>query len=364
MLFCDKHFEREFLKVEKWSQYICIPLFTIFSILFLTPYPFSHERGHIIFHTVFSFVGVISIWYSIRFIIFFFRKHYFKLSYSLRLTFQLIVTSIVTVLIIWILDQIGDWYFIYRLNLCKDYTDFDLKNLYLVTIIFTFLINTIYESFYLFHRLSETAVETERYKKDSIEAQYQNLTSRLNPYFLFNSLNTLTTVVEEDPIKAVKYIRELSVVYRYVLNSQKLTWADLTAELRFTQSYILLLKMRFEENLKINLDICESYVNYHILAMTIQLLIENAVKHNEISNSHPLEINVFCEDEMLIVSNNKQKRKIMPATTKVGLHNISERYKYLVNKEVIIEDAKDSFTVRVPLIKTIDDDREHIEEYL
>ena len=157
-------------------------------------------------------------------------------------------------------------------------------------------------------RLSEKALETERYKKESIEAQYQNLTSRLNPHFLFNSLNTLTTVVEEDPKKAVNYIRELSVVYRYVLNSQKLTWADLAAEMSFTQSYILLMKMRFEDNLRINLDICEEYLNYHILAMTVQLLIENAVKHNEISSSHPLEIKICCRDEKLIVSNNKQKR--------------------------------------------------------
>jgi LytS/YehU family sensor histidine kinase len=122
--------------------------------------------------------------------------------------------------------------------------------------------------------------------------------------------------------------------------------------------------MRFEENLRINLDICERYVNHHILAMTTQLLIENAVKHNEISDSHPLEIKISCEEEMLIVSNNKQKRNIIPATTKVGLHNITERYKFLVNKDVIIEDAIDTFTVKIPLIKTIDKDREHIEEYL
>jgi LytS/YehU family sensor histidine kinase len=262
------------------------------------------------------------------------------------------------------LDYAGTVYLADFLDFHADCDDFNEKNLYLTTIIFTFLINTIYESFYLFLRLTETAVETERYKKENAEAQYRNLTSRLNPHFLFNSLNTLTTVVEEDPEKAVKYIRELSIVYRYVLNSQKLTWADLTAEWKFTQSYIMLLKMRFEDNLKIELDICEHYNNYHILAMTLQLLIENAVKHNEISNSHPLFIRIFCENDNLVVSNNKQQRKIMPSTTKVGLHNISERYNFLVNKEVIIEDRIDSFTVRIPLIKTIEEDREHIEEYL
>jgi LytS/YehU family sensor histidine kinase len=263
-----------------------------------------------------------------------------------------------------VLDHFGTQYFHKQMQLCYDEEDFDVKNLYLVTIIFAFLINTIYEGFYLFSKLSETAIESERYKKESAEAQYQNLTSRLNPHFLFNSLNTLTTIVEEDPKKAVNYIRELSNVYRYVLNGQKLTWADLAAELKFTQSYILLLKMRFEDNLRITLDVCSDHLNYHILPMTVQLLIENAVKHNEISDSHPLDIKIFCHDEKIVVTNNKQKRNIMPSTTRVGLHNITERYRILVNKEVIIEDRKDSFTVSIPLVKTIEKDSEHIEDFL
>ncbi len=364
MLFCNQHFEKEFLKIERWAQFLGIPLFTIFSVLFLMPYPFTIEFKHFLYHVGFSFAGVVAIWYSIRAIIFFFRKHFGKVTFAVRLTVQLILSSVVTISIIYLLDLIGDRFFTEIICPCDDQDNFDIKNLYLTTIIFAFLINTIYESFYLMLRLSEKALETERYKKESVEAQYQNLTSRLNPHFLFNSLNTLTTVVEEDPKKAVNYIRELSVVYRYVLNSQKLTWADLAAEMKFTQSYILLLKMRFEDNLKITLDLCEEYLNYHILAMTVQLLIENAVKHNEISSSHPLEIKISCRDEKLIVSNNKQKRNIMPSTTKVGLHNISERYRFLVNREVVIKDREDSFTVQVPLIRNIEEDREHIEEYL
>jgi LytS/YehU family sensor histidine kinase len=236
------------------------------------------------------------------------------------------------------------------MQLCPD--DFELKNLLLVDILLTFLINTIYESFYLFLRYSETALETERYKKESIEAQYQNLTSRLNPHFLFNSLNTLTTIVEEDSKKAVAYIQELSTVYRYVLNSHNKTWTDLPSELKFTNSYITLLRMRFEDNLLISMDICEKHQTYCILPLTVQLLIENAVKHNEISSSHPLDLKIYCSDEYLIVTNNKQLRTIMPSSTKVGLHNISERYRFLVNKEVIIEDTETTFTVKIPLVKT------------
>jgi sensor histidine kinase YesM len=109
--------------------------------------------------------------------------------------------------------------------------------------------------------------------------------------------------------------------------------------------------MRFEENLKLSLDICEKHQLYFILPLTIQLLIENAVKHNEISTSHPLEVKIFCTDEYLIVTNNKQKRQIMPSSTKVGLQNIKERYRFLVNKEVIVEDKDATFTVKIPLVK-------------
>jgi two-component system LytT family sensor kinase len=362
LLFCDKHFEAEFLRAERWVQYIGIPLFTILTILYLSSFPFALDKEHLTFHVLFSFTGIVAIWFSIRRIVFIFRKHLGKLNTSLRLSLQLILSSAIAVFITWFLQKPAEMFVANLTGFCKQDFDFQPKNLYLTVILFAFLLNTIYESFYLFLRLSENALETERYKNESVEAQYQNLTSRLNPHFLFNSLNTLTTVVEEDPKKAVKYIQELSVVYRYVLNSQKAAWSDLTAEIKFTTSYISLLKMRFEDNLKISLDLCESHLNYHILPMTIQLLIENAVKHNEISSSHPLEIKIYCEEEKLIVSNKKQKRNIMPSTTKVGLHNISERYRFLVDKEVIIEDKKDSFTVKIPLVKTLSSDIEHITD--
>lgn len=350
MLFCDKHFEKEYLKIERWAKFIGIPFFTIMASLFLADYPFHVTLNHSIYHVLFSFLGVLGIWFCVRFVSFFIRKICVRLGFIARLTIQLLITSIISVILTLLLHKLGMNKLPDLHAVCSD-DRLGIKNLIVTVILLTFLINTIYEGFYLFLKLSETALETERYKKESIEAQYQNLTSRLNPHFLFNSLNTLTTVVEEDPKKAVNYIRELSQVYRYVLNSHKSTWIDLPSELRFTQSYILLMKMRFEDNLQITMDICEKHINYCILPLTVQLLIENAVKHNEISESNPLTIHIFCNEELLVVSNNKQKRNIMPSTTKVGLHNITERYRFLVNKEVVVEDLDDTFTVKIPLVK-------------
>jgi sensor histidine kinase YesM len=360
MLFCDKHFRVEFLKVERLVKFIGIPLFTIMSVIFLTPFPLTVPHKHVVVHGIFAFIGVMGIWFSGRWTIFLFRKHFTKMNAVLRITIQIIVTSLFTVLICRFLSHFYPEKWLFSIDECPMMDeDYDLKNLYLISIIFNFLVNTIYESFYLFLRLSETLVETERFKKESIEAQYQNLTSRLNPHFLFNSLNTLTTLVEEDSKRAVKYIQELSIVYRYVLNSQKSIWTDLDSEMKFTHSYINLLKMRFEDNLKIEVGLCIEHLNYYILPLTIQLLIENAVKHNEISNSRPLEIKVFCKHDFLTVSNIKQIRTVAPSTTKEGLRNIADRYRYLVNKEVIIEDIDNSFTVKIPLIKMIDSKTEN-----
>lgn len=349
MLFCEKQFEQEFRNVERWVKFTGIPFFTLMAAFFLTPYPFNISGEHFLYHVIFSFLGVCGIWISVRAISVFFRNKCNELGFASRISLQIFISSIVSVALIFVLHYTGMALFADMHLYCP--LDMDLKNLLLTVILLTFLVITIYEGFYLFLRLSETALESERYKKESIEAQYQNLTSRLNPHFLFNSLNTLTTIVEEDSKKAVSYIQELSVVYRYVLNSQKNTWVDLPSEMKFTNSYITLLKMRFEDNLRLSLDICEKHQLYYILPLTIQLLIENAVKHNEISNSHPLEVKIYCTDEFLIVTNNKQLRQIMPSSTKVGLHNINERYKFLVNKEVIIEDSDLTFTVKIPLVK-------------
>lgn len=349
MLFCDAHLEMEFLKVEKRIKLIAIPFFTLISALFLTEYPFKSET-HFWYHLISSFVGVLLIWFSNRAVINFIRRCFPKLEFGPRLSIQLVATALTSILLIYLLFFLDTRYLYAKSLHCEGY-EFDLKNLLITTLLFSFLINTIYEGFYLFNKLSHIALETERYKKESIEAQYLNLTSRLNPHFLFNSMNTLSTLVEEDSKKAVEYIQELSVVYRYVLNTEKTTWTDLASEMRFTQSYINLLKMRFEKALDVNLDICDDHHAYFILPLTVQLLIENAVKHNEISELHPLDVSIYCYEDYLIVSNKKQKRNIIPSSTKVGLQNIKERYKFLANKDVFIDETEETFTVKIPLIK-------------
>lgn len=350
MLYCDSHFEIEFLAIEKRIKCIGIILLTFVTTFFLNSYSIFHKLD-LVHDFIISAIGVTAVWLSIRYLVFIFRKILVGNKYfTIRLILQILASIVVAIGIILLLYYIDNKIVDYGEQGCQ-ISAFFIKQLALISMIYALLVNTIYESFYLFLKLSETAIENEKYKKETIEAQYQNLTSRLNPHFLFNSLNTLSTVVEEDPQKAVAYIQELSTVYRYVLNSQKNTWTDLPSEIKFTQSYIVLLKMRFEENLQIHLDICEKHIQYFILPLTLQLLIENAVKHNEISDEHVLYVKIYCKDDTIVVENNKQKRNIIPSSTKEGLHNITERYRFLVNKEVIVEDNEKQFIVRIPLIK-------------
>jgi two-component system, LytTR family, sensor kinase len=353
MLFCDEHLEAEFLKAERKLKFYAIPIFTIITTFFITDYPFIFDT-FFFYHLFCAFIGIVGLWFGIRQIIFLFRKYFPKGRDTLRLIIQILITGSLAVLLDYLFVKFNETYGYDKYVVC-DIDGFDIKNFLIASLMFAIIINAVYEGFYLLMKVSHIALESERYKKESIEAQYQNLTSRLNPHFLFNSLNTLTTIVDENPKKAVSYIQELSIVYRYVLNSQKSTWVDIPSEMKFTQSYIELLKMRFEESLVVDVDICENHSQYYILPLTIQLLIENAVKHNEISSTHPLKIFVSCKRDFLVVSNNKQPRQIMPSSTKVGLHNINERYKFLVNQEVIVENEEKTFTVRVPLVKSVNE---------
>jgi sensor histidine kinase YesM len=218
-------------------------------------------------------------------------------------------------------------------------------------IIYVFVLNAIYECFFLFNELSESQLEGEKYKKASAEAQLKNLTNKLNPHFLFNSLNTLAIIIEENKDKAVDFVQELSDVYRYVLNSDKQTWVTLEEEIRFSKSYISLLKMRFESNFDVDISIDNGNLNSYILPLTLQLLIENAIKHNEISDNLHLKLSIHIKDDFLIVGNNINLRKSGNTnSTKMGLTNIVERYQLLTKKEVVIQNTDGQFIVKIPII--------------
>lgn len=203
---------------------------------------------------------------------------------------------------------------------------------------------------YLIRRQQQVSVENEQLHAENIRNQYEVLKNQLNPHMLFNSLNTLRSLVRENQDKAQDYIQELSRVLRYTLQGNESQSVSLREEMEFVSAYIFLLKMRFENNLQFDIQIDKAYEEYRIPPMSVQILIENAVKHNEISNRKPLTIHITTDRESnLSVSNAIQPKWTATPGTGIGLVNLAKRYRLLFKKEIQITEDKE-FTVSIPLI--------------
>lgn len=204
--------------------------------------------------------------------------------------------------------------------------------------------------YFLVDRYHRSIAEMERFRKENAEHQFEMLRLQLNPHFLFNSLNTLSSLVYEDAPKAAEFIRKLSEVYRYVLDNRDREMVGLEEELDFIRSFTFLLELRFQGMIGFTIDIGDEHLKRRIAPMTLQLLVENAVKHNVASSNKPLNIKIYTEDEFITVINNYQPRENSQGTG-VGLKNISSRYRFLTDRAVIIRYDGQNFMVKIPLIK-------------
>jgi LytS/YehU family sensor histidine kinase len=195
----------------------------------------------------------------------------------------------------------------------------------------------------------KSAVDAEVAKKESMAAQYESLKSQVNPHFLFNSLNTLTNLVYEDAEKAAKFIKQLSEVYRYVLSSKEKELIPLVEEISFIQSYIFLQQIRFGEKLRVAIEIPHS--EGLIVPLALQLLIENAIKHNVIAEDQPLTIKIYGTQHSIVVENNLQRKLVVAEESSgIGLENIRGRYAFLTSEKVKIEESETAFKVEIPLL--------------
>ena len=203
--------------------------------------------------------------------------------------------------------------------------------------------------FHLINRQQRILVENEALRTESLRHQYESLKNQLNPHMLFNSLNTLQSLIRESPDKALDYTQELSQVLRYTLQGNDRPCVTLCEEMQFARAYIYLMKMRYEENLCFRISIDESSKTGCLPPMSIQLLIENAIKHNEISNRNPLTIEIVAQGDTLTVSNRVQPKRQTPSGPGIGLDNLAKRYQLLWQKEIRISADGGVFSVRLPL---------------
>jgi len=195
----------------------------------------------------------------------------------------------------------------------------------------------------------QAAIEFEKMKNERLAGQYQSLKDQLNPHFLFNSLNVLSNLVYEDADKANNFIEKLANVYRYVLEVQDERLVILTDELKFARNYLELQKLRFGDRLQYKAEIVDAD-ELMIPPLSLQLLLENAVKHNSATTQNPLFIEIVKTGNRLIVKNNLQKREVRGTVSGIGLNNITERYRFFTPEEVRVSKDGSVFMVSIPLL--------------
>ena len=211
--------------------------------------------------------------------------------------------------------------------------------------------STLYEMDYVMERMKESILEKESLKQEALQHEFDTLKNQVNPHFLFNCFNTLSSLISEDKERAEVFLNELSKVYRYLLRNNEDGLSTVENEIRFIRSYYGLLRTRHGEALQMTIEIDKRYSPYLLPSLTLQLLVENVVKHNQLSKTHPLVIEIFTTaGNKLVVNNNLQRRTVKAPSNRVGLDNIKAKYDLLNQPGFqLMEDGK-NFTVVLPLI--------------
>lgn len=218
----------------------------------------------------------------------------------------------------------------------------------------------LYESVYYFRQLQAALLEAEQLKKENLQSQLETLKNQVNPHFLFNSLNTLSAIIPDDAELAVEFVQKLSNVYRYILEIREMQTVSLRDELSALRAYIFLMQIRFGTNVNFHLDIPDERLSDRVVPLSLQMLVENAVKHNIISTHRPLFIEVFIQKDRVIVRNNLQRKNQDTDSTNLGLSNIRNRYRLLANQPVDVIVTTQSFVVSLPLLTESADVHERV----
>jgi len=202
------------------------------------------------------------------------------------------------------------------------------------------------------HSWQELALREVKMKNEVLSAKYESLKNQVNPHFLFNSLNSLSSLINEDTQMADRFVKQLSIVYRYVLETRTKEAVTIAEELDILDAFIFLEKIRFGDNLRIDVSISEENRSKMVLPLVLQMLLENAIKHNTISKEEPLRIRLYNEGNFIVVENNLQPKSVLRNdSAKVGLENIKSRYSLLSDEDLVLKKTESSFIVKIPLLE-------------
>jgi two-component system LytT family sensor kinase len=332
---------------DKWVRRAGIPIVAILLLMSSDILPMTISPRTIIFKIFRNIFYVFCYWESNRMIVIYMRNRYPNLKdiskrigmhIAIFLVYVMVMGLVITFINVNLPRSGQDSFF-------SEYKEMVLKSLLILG-----LVTVIYECAYYFGLYEKSLYESERLKKESLISQLELLKNQISPHFLFNSLNALITLVPEDPQLSVLFIQKLSNVYRHVLNYNGRDLISLQTEKNFLDDYIFLHQMRFGDNLVINYHLPEKMEHLQVIPFTLQMLVENAIKHNIISKRKPLTIDISVTKNFIVINNNLQIKTSGVESTNTGLGNIITRYELLTNKLVDVIVTSTAFTVSLPLI--------------
>ena len=265
-----------------------------------------------------------------------------------RLLIGFFCTFIVTVFIIFLLRIFEE--VVVKKSSLIDYIQNENASSFIVPIIIFLIVSLGIHAFYFYKAIQETKVKEQKIIAGTASAKFESLKNQIDPHFLFNSLNVLNSLIEENPDNAQRFTTSLSKVYRYVLEQKDKELVSVDEELAFAKTYMNLLKMRFENSLFYELPPTNINPEAKVVPLSLQLLLENTVKHNVVSEQRPLHIRIFIQDDYLVVENDYQKKQILDDRQGVGLQNIINRYAIITNRKVRIEETEKVFAVKIPVL--------------
>ena len=233
---------------------------------------------------------------------------------------------------------------------CKNY--FANENLanYVFAFVMTFIVVLSIYAFYIYKAYNDSKVKEQKIIAGTASAQFESLKNQIDPHFLFNSLNVLSSLIEENPANAQRFTTSLSKIYSYVLEQKDKELVTVQEELAFAKTYMNLLKMRFENSITYNIISDFDNTEAKVVPLSLQLLLENTIKHNVANEQKPLNIKIYSEDNYLIIENNLQKKEVLQDRRGVGLQNIVKRYRLLSERKVIIDESANLFKVKIPIL--------------
>lgn len=219
-----------------------------------------------------------------------------------------------------------------------------------MSLFITYMITAVYEALNFFELWKKSIIESEQLKQENIQTQFEMLKSQVNPHFLFNSLNTLSAIIPEDQEKAVEFVQKLSSLYRFILQHRDQATVSLQTEIGGIYHYFYLQQMRFGQELSLQVKLTPDALLKQVPPLSLQILVENAVKHNMISSSKPLQITIENDGDTLLVTNNLQRKRSAEPGTQLGLSNLFDRYRLLGSAMPEITENPSFFTAKIPLI--------------